>query len=180
MSLFEISTFLLVWGTDGWSINVVKRVFLCLKFFLKLFGRKRSLGFVDQECIKEMFLFVNSFSFLDEKNHQVSGEDFICALDLPDSFVHKQALASQERRGDYFQATSSLISFLSFFSAFFVICTKERISEMLSISLTLWRLLAIISIFHKQNLDTNKFHTNFSYQYKHVFVSKKQLWKSEH
>ena len=73
MSLFEISTFLLVWGTDGWSINVVKRVFLCLKFFLKLFGRKRSLGFVDQECIKEMFLFVNSFSFLDEKNHQVSG-----------------------------------------------------------------------------------------------------------
>ena len=52
---------------------MVKRVFLCLKFFLKLFGRKRSLGFVDQECIKEMFLFVNSFSFLDEKNHQVSG-----------------------------------------------------------------------------------------------------------
>ena len=46
---------------------------LVSQVFLKLFGRKRSLGFVDQECIKEMFLFVNSFSFLDEKNHQVSG-----------------------------------------------------------------------------------------------------------
>ena len=58
---------------------------------------------------------VNSFSFLDEKKSPgFWTDDFICAPDLPDSFVHKQALHWQARKEEEIIFKPPLPSYLSF------------------------------------------------------------------